>query len=241
MCGLKKLASGVFLGSWKVLAERWRWRWRRQRRQNGGGGGGDGSAGRNGPKTTRTTRTPAFWDIPSQNKTKSKLQSLQNCQKFKFLKFCNEIYTGHILKLLDKMYKYELDPTRTVGITERTWDAGQTDGQSETNNFVVYNHLSILRLKLNHVSKRGPRIFAPAMAPGWLILLQLNGMLINSLWPGDILWQQRSGSALAQVMACCLTAPSHYLNQCWLIVSKVLWHSSEGNFTKNASATNHWN
>ena len=100
-----------------------------------------------------------------------------------------------------------------------------------------YNYLSILRLKLNHVSKRGPRIFASAMAPGWLILLQLNGMLINSLWPSDILWQQRSGSALAQVMACCLAAPSHYLNQCWLIISKVQWHSSEGNFTKDASAT----
>ena len=27
-------------------------------------------------------------------------------------------------------------------------------------------------------------------------------------------------------MACCLTAPSHYLNQCWLITSKVYWHSS---------------
>ena len=28
----------------------------------------------------------------------------------------------------------------------------------------------------------------------------------------------------------CLTAPSHYLNQYWLIFSKVLWHSPEGNF-----------
>ena len=27
-------------------------------------------------------------------------------------------------------------------------------------------------------------------------------------------------------MACCLTAPSHYLNKGWLIISKVLWHSS---------------
>ena len=35
----------------------------------------------------------------------------------------------------------------------------------------------------------------------------------------------RSGSTLAQVMACCLTAPSHYLNQCWLIISEVQWHS----------------
>ena len=27
----------------------------------------------------------------------------------------------------------------------------------------------------------------------------------------------KSGSPLAQVMACCLAAPSHFLNQCWLI------------------------
>ena len=35
---------------------------------------------------------------------------------------------------------------------------------------------------------------------------------------------KRSGSTLAQVMACCLTAPSHYLNQCWLIISKIQLH-----------------
>ena len=46
------------------------------------------------------------------------------------------------------MYKYEMDPTRTVGATERTRDAGrtggQTDGQTDgikpiypPNNFVV--------------------------------------------------------------------------------------------------------
>ena len=29
--------------------------------------------------------------------------------------------------------------------------------------------------------------------------------LINSLWPSDAIWRQRSGSRLAQVMACCLT------------------------------------
>ena len=45
-----------------------------------------------------------------------------------------------------------------------------------------------------------------------------------------------SGPALAQIMACWLTAPSHYLNQCWLIISKVQWHSSEQNFTKATSA-----
>ena len=48
---------------------------------------------------------------------------------------------------------------------------------------------------------------------------------VNSLWPSDTIWRQRSGSTLAQVMACCLTAPSHYLNQYCLIISEVQWHS----------------
>ena len=29
------------------------------------------------------------------------------------------------------MYKYEMDPTRTVGATERTWDVGRTDGRTD--------------------------------------------------------------------------------------------------------------
>ena len=44
-------------------------------------------------------------------------------------------------------------------------------------------------------------------------------LLINSLWPAEAIWRHRSGSTLPQVMACCLTAPSHYLNQCWFIIS----------------------
>ena len=43
---------------------------------------------------------------------------------------------------------------------------------------------------------------------------------INSMRPSDAIWRNKFGSTLAQVMACCLTAPSHYRNQCWLI-SKV--------------------
>ena len=35
-------------------------------------------------------------------------------------------------------------------------------------------------------------------------------------------------SSLDQVMACRLTAPSHYL--CWLVIIEVLWHSPESNF-----------
>ena len=41
------------------------------------------------------------------------------------------LHATHLMKLLDKMYKYEMDPTRTVGATERTRDAGGTDGQTD--------------------------------------------------------------------------------------------------------------
>ena len=40
-------------------------------------------------------------------------------------------------------------------------------------------------------------------------------------------------SSLAQVMASYLLAPSHYLHQCWLVISVVLWHSGEENSTGN--------
>ena len=35
---------------------------------------------------------------------------------------------------------------------------------------------------------------------------------VNSLWSREAMWQPRPKSTLAQVMACCLMAPSHYLN-----------------------------
>ena len=44
-----------------------------------------------------------------------------------------------------------------------------------------------------------------------------------------------------RLMARCLTAPSHYLKQCWLVISKTEWHSSEGNFTRDTSAISHYN
>ena len=65
-------------------------------------------------------------------------------------------------------------------------------------------------------------------------------LVVNSLWPNDTIWWHKSGSTLAQVMACCLMAPSHYLNHCWLIFSKVQWHPSESNFTRDTSAISHF-
>ena len=53
----------------------------------------------------------------------------------------------------------------------------------------------------------------------WMSAIFPRPYCVNSLWPSDIIWWQGSRSTLAQVMACCLTAPSHYLNQRWLIIS----------------------
>ena len=51
--------------------------------------------------------------------------------------------------------------------------------------------------------------------PGWT----------NPLWPRDIIWWQITGSILLPVKACCLMAPSHYLNQSWFIIRNIQWHS----------------
>ena len=46
-----------------------------------------------------------------------------------------------------------------------------------------------------------------------------------------------SASTLAPVMACCLTAPIHNLNQRSPSINEVLWHLSESNFTSSVQAT----
>ena len=61
---------------------------------------------------------------------------------------------------------------------------------------------------------------------------------INSLWPRDTTCRHRSGSTFVQIMAYCLRAPSHCLNQRWLIISEVQWYSRESNIIRDTSTTN---
>ena len=51
--------------------------------------------------------------------------------------------------------------------------------------------------------------------PNHCIWRNLHIALKQSLRPSAAIWRHRSGSTLAQVMACRLTVPSHYLKQCW--------------------------
>ena len=58
---------------------------------------------------------------------------------------------------------------------------------------------------------------------------------IDSLTPPhDAVWHHKTLSTLVQVMACCLTALSHYLHQDWLFITA-------DNFTWNAKDINDWN
>ena len=42
---------------------------------------------------------------------------------------------------------------------------------------------------------------------------------IKSLWPSDAIWPHWYALTLAQVKFCCVPAPSHYLEQFWLIIN----------------------
>ena len=82
------------------------------------------------------THTSDSHQISSQKKTKSKLQISRKLPKFQILQ--ETLHATHLMKLLNKVYKYEMDPTRTVDATERTCSGhrmqdGWTDGRSETN------------------------------------------------------------------------------------------------------------
>ena len=55
---------------------------------------------------------------------------------------------------------------------------------------------------------------------------------VNSLWLGDVYLV----STLVQVMAWCLMASSHYLNQCWFIINTVYWHSYQRRLIRKYSS-----
>ena len=78
--------------------------------------------------------------IRSQVKTKQsqsyKFWKISKNSNFEILQAT--LHTTHLLKLFDKTYKYEKDPTRTVGATERMqdgWTDRRTDRRTEWNHY----------------------------------------------------------------------------------------------------------
>ena len=70
----------------------------------------------------------------------------------------------------------------------------------------------------------------------------------NSLWPSEAIWCYRSVSessqnghsdgsgAMKSLCRTLLVAASHYLSQCWLLISEILWCSPYSNLTANDHA-----
>ena len=100
--------------------------------------------------------------------------------------------------------------------------------------FGMYSLLSIwtLNFKLKFESKYKTLLSTYSRQCIWKCCLQ-NASSI--LWPSDAIRWLGTESTLAQVMACCLAAPSHCLNQYLLVTSKVLWYLSKGNWTRYLS------
>ena len=76
-----------------------------------------------------------------------------------------------------------------------------------------------------------------------LVVIQImTGHQCNSLWASDAIWWHRYGSPLAQIMSWCLKVLSHYLNQCWLVISEVAftWGQFHRDCTSNCSVQWVW-
>ena len=90
----------------------------------------------------RTTRMPAFWGYPppphnypyhwvildpKSKEDKVKVTSFKNSPKFQFWILKRALHATHLLKSLDKMCEYEMDPMSIVEDTGRTRFCPQTD------------------------------------------------------------------------------------------------------------------
>ena len=81
-------------------------------------------------------------------------------------------------------------------------------------------------------------VFRNAVCQASAILLR--PQLVSTLFPSNAICLHISRTKLAQLMACCLTAASHYLNQYWLPIDGPLWHVPERNWTRSWQEFNLW-
>ena len=150
-------------------------------------------------------------------------QNILTWNRYRFIINMSVLWSVH--RLTNPVVCVELPSWLHVALAEITYGLGRS--QPTCTSLLIRGRYVFLTPKLI-VSQSGIQDF-------WRYVF----LFINSLWPSDAIWRHKSRSTLAQVMACCLTAPSHYLNQCWLIISKVQWHPSESNFTTDTSAISH--
>ena len=192
--------------------------------------------------------THAFWcKIQIRLKLNLLLSTFLECGNYKILHVTLYLCCDGICKLLKWSHAQELNNSPMIFPSNLNvewkifcemgpWTSARL-GDEWSMQWIVNVHLN-----------RSAKINDNWPSRGWYLLFSwllniggfYHGYLLNSLWPSDTIWRHRSGSPVAQVMAYCLMAPSHYLNQCWLAISEVLWRAPEGNFARDNLATNHW-
>ena len=127
-------------------------------------------------------------------------------------------------------------PTRTTCAILVNWYCFDIDSEPEVVNGVdnlrvIFSHGSFIALSqiMGTVLLPHPTpVSCPRLDLEWTQSVShwydaCNDVHYNSLWPSDDIWWHSFGSTLAQIMAWCLMAPNHYLNQCWLLVKGVLY------------------
>ena len=80
-------------------------------------------------------------------------------------------------------------------------------------------------------------VFAMLARDHAIAMIRWHVLYVSTTWPSDTISWHTSESTLTQMIVCCLTAPSHYLNKRLLITSEHLWHSREDNLTANDQDT----
>ena len=92
------------------------------------------------------------------------------------------------------------------------WSLGMDKSWNPTFYRVCY-YLSTQGWNLIHVTKRDPEWSTQLQNYGLPSYLRCHTYFcINLLWLTDIIWRHQSGSTM--------TAPSHYLDQCWLMINQ---------------------
>ena len=130
---------------------------------------------------------PYYWAVHIGSKVKTsqshKFREFAKTSNFWILKIKTPLHMTHLLKFLDKVCKYEMDPVSIVEDTERTRFCPQTDRRGKTSippfNFVERGIImdmtkySCPNLSLSILVK-GPLLFSKAASPGAPLLWRLH-------------------------------------------------------------------
>ena len=90
----------------------------------------------------------------------------------------------------------------------------------------------LMKGKMNTICNDCP---VSIMRPDYVFCWDFFSHFIYSLCPSEAIWCHKTRSTLVQVIARSLMAPSHYLNQFWLLVKWIRWNKLEWSSNHNTN------